>query len=311
MLEKVKSALTVCPCDGAIYLVHKLSDCSGFFMSQKHLVYMAYNNEGAAHQNLATEFLRLNTNIEITAIENNQQFESGKYNVIEILPVDGVYDDASLDSFINLCVAHTKFMGASAFVKFFYSLINLFQYPKEQKFINLIGLFGELSFLKYVSQVMNTDFSDCWHKSGSTDKYDIALESCNLEIKTTMTGDELVTIKHSQLFNMDQNFLVTVLVEENNGGITLNQLITEMQTHPNHFKSFNFALNIEKEKKRISPIDAETKKFAFKSVTIYDADAINPFRELPENISDLTYKLDLFGLPTVDLISLKKEIKNV
>ena len=32
MLEKVKSALTSCPCDGAIYLVHKLSDCSGFFM---------------------------------------------------------------------------------------------------------------------------------------------------------------------------------------------------------------------------------------------------------------------------------------
>ena len=75
MLEKVKNALTACPCDGAIYLVHKLSDCSGFFMSQKHLVYMAYNNEDAAHQSLATEFLRLNTNIEITAIENNQQFE--------------------------------------------------------------------------------------------------------------------------------------------------------------------------------------------------------------------------------------------
>lgn len=306
MLEKVKSALTACPCDGAIYLAHKLSDCSGFFISQKHLVYMAYNNEGAAHQNLATEFLRLNTNIEITAIENNQQFESGKYNAIEILPVDGVYDDASLDSFINLCVAHTQFVGASGFVKFFYSLVNLFQFPKEQSFINLVGLFGELSFLKYASQVMDVDFSDCWHRSGSTDKYDIALGSCNLEIKTTTATDELVTIKHSQLFNMDQNFLVTVLVEENNGGITLNQLITEMRTHPNHFKSFDFALNIEKEKKRISPIDAETKRFSFKSVTIYNADAINPFRELPENISGLTYKLDLFGLPTVDLISLKR-----
>lgn len=311
MLEKIKKALSTCPDDGAIYLVYKLSDCSGFFMSCKHLVYMVCNTEEISHQSLATEFLRLNTNIEITSIENNQQFESGRYNIIEILPVDDKYDEASLDSFINLCVAHTNFMGATAFVKFFYSLVNLFQYPKEQKFINLIGLFGELSFLKYVSQVMNVDFSDCWHRSGSTDKYDIALESCNLEIKTTMATDELVTIKHSQLFNMDQNFLVTVLLEENNGGITLNQLITEMQTHPNHFKSFNFALNIEKEKKRISPIDAETKRFSFKSVMIYDTDTINPFRELPENISGLTYKLDLFGLPTVDLISFKKEIKNV
>ena len=311
MLEKVKSSLISCPCDGAIYLVHKLSDCSGFFMSQKHLVYMAYNNEGAEHQNLATEFLRLNTNIEVTAIENNQQFESGKYNVIEILPVDGVYDDASLDSFINLCVAHTQFMGASGFVKFFYSLVNLFQFPREQRFVNLVGLFGELSFLKYVSQVMNKDFSDRWHKTGSTDKYDIALDSCNLEIKTTMSVEELVTIKHSQLFNMDRNFLVAVLVEESNGGMTLNQLIAEMQSHTKHFKSFNFALNIEKEKKRISPVDAETRKFSFKSACIYDVNLINPFSKLPKNVSNLIYELDLTELPSVDLITLKKEIKNV
>ncbi len=311
MLEKIRTALLTCPCDGAIYLVHKISDYSGFFVSQKHLVYMTYNNEGASHQSLTTEFLRLNTNIEITAIENNQQFESGRYNVIEILPVDGVYDDASLDSFVNLCVAHTQFTGASAFVKFFYSLANLFQYPKEQKFINLIGLFGELSFLKYASQVINEDFSDCWHRSGSTDKYDIAFGSCNIEIKTTMTVDELVTIKHSQLFNMDKNFLVTVLIEESNGGTTLNQLIAEMHAHAEHFKSFNFALNIEKEKKRISPIDAETKKFSFKSVTIYDADEINPFEELPENISSMEYKLDLLGLPSVDMRTFKKEINNV
>ena len=219
-----------------------------------------------------------------------------------------LYDDASLDSFINLCVAHTQFMGASAFVKFFYSLVNLFQYPKEQKFINLVGLFGELSFLKYVSQVINTDFSDRWHRTGSTDKYDIALDSCNLEIKTTMSIDELVTIKHSQLFNMDRNYLVAVLVEESNGGITLNQLISEMQDHTEHFKSFNFALTIEKEKKRISPIDAETKRFSFKSLTIYDAHVINPFKELPENISSMEYKLDLLGLPSVDLRTFKKKM---
>lgn len=311
MLEKVKNAMMACPCDGAIYLVNKLSDCSGFFMSQKHLMYMVYNNEGASHQSLITEFLRLNTNIEITSIENNQQFETGRYNVIEILPIDGIYDDASLDSFINLCVAHTKFMGASTFVKFFYSLVNLFQYPKEQNFINLVGLFGELSFFKYVSQVMNIDISDCWHKAGSSDKYDIVLESCNLEIKTTMSIDELVTIKHFQLFNLDRNFLVAVLVEESNRGITLNQLIAEMQTHAEHFKSFNFALNIEKEKKRVSPIDAENKKFSFKSATIYDASIINPFKELPENISEMEYKLDLFGVPSVDLKTFKKEIKDV
>ena len=189
--------------------------------------------------------------------------------------------------------------------------MNLFQFPREQRFINLVGLFGELSFLKYVSQVMNKDFSNRWHKTGSTDKYDITLDSCNLEIKTTMSVDELVTIKHSQLFNMDRNFLVAVLVEESNGGKTLNQLIAEMQSHTEHFKSFSFALNLEKEKKRVSPIDAENKRFSFKSVTMYDASVINPFEEWPENISSVEYKLDLLGLPMIDLRTFEKEIENV
>ena len=101
------------------------------------------------------------------------------------------------------------------------------------------------------------------------------------------------------------------MVEESNGGITLNQLVAEMQSHPKHFKSFSFALNIEKEKKRVSPIDAETKRFSFKSVTIYDADEINPFEGLPENISSMEYKLDLLGLPSVDMKTFKKEIENV
>ena len=39
----------------------------------------------------------------------------------------------------------------------------------------------------------------------------------------------------------------------------------------------------------------------------YDANMINPFKALPENVSNMEYKLDLFGLPTVDLIMLKKE----
>jgi hypothetical protein len=200
-------------------------------------------------------------------------------------------------------------MGASGFVKFFYSLVNLFQFPREQRFMNLVGLFGELSFLKYVSQVMNKDFSDRWHKTGSADKYDIALDLCNFEIKTTMSVDELVTIKHSQLFNMDCNFLVAVLVEENNGGKTLNQLIAEMHLHTEHFKSFSFALNLEKEKKRVSPMDAETRKFFCKSVTIYDASIINPFPNVPENVLDISYQLDLTGVPSVTLRNIQWETK--
>lgn len=309
MLNKIKDSLQICPCDGMIYLVHKLSDISGFFVSQNHLIYMVYNVEGVTHQSLKTEFLQLNTNIEINSIEKNQQFESGRYNALEILPIEGVYEDVTLSAFINLCVAHTQFMNASSFVKFFYSLVELFQIPKEQKHINLIGLFGELCFLKYSSQMFGLDLSAAWHLSGCKDKYDISLESYNIEIKTTASTEEQVTIKHSQLFNGKKNFLVAVMLEESNGGVSLNKLLSLLQQHPTHFKSFNFALNIERERKRISPTDAENKKFEIKSIKIYNAQEINPFATMPENVSNVTYVLDLEGLPEVNLIDYYERLK--
>ena len=91
----------------------------------------------------------------------------------------------------------------------------------------------------------------------------------------------------------------------------VNQLISEMSHHNEHFKSFSFALNLEKEKMRISPFDAQVKRFAFKGVKIYDAHVINPFGEFPENVSDVTYKLNLLGAPAIDLKSFEKEFENV
>jgi hypothetical protein len=107
---------------------------------------------------------------------------------------------------------------------------------------------------------------------------------------------------------MDRNFLVAVLVEESNGGKTLNKLIAEMQSHTKHFKSFNFALNIEKEKRRISPVDAETRKFSFKSIKIYDASKINPFLNIPENVLDVSYRLDLTDVPSVSVRDFQGEM---
>lgn len=307
MTKTILQQLSLCPNDSSIYLINKISEISGFFGHKKHLVYMVYNSEGVEHQSLTTEYLRLNTNVEITAVKNDQQFKTGRYNVIEILPSENGYDETTVESFINLCVAHTRFMGNSSFINFFYSLVNLFQYPREQKFINLIGFFGELSFLNCISGTIGNDWSDKWHASGSNDKYDIALDSCNFEIKTTMSIDEMITVKHSQLFNMDKNYLVVVVLEENNSGITLNSLISQMHAHPNHFKSYNFALNVEKEKKRVSPVDAAGKKFVMKSVNIYLADQINPFKEIPDNVTNLTYKIDLLDLPTIDISNFKSE----
>lgn len=307
MLAEIKKALNTVPKDGVIYLVKKLSQNTGFFITNGHLLYLVYNFENITHKSLTTDYLLLNTNIEIQSFKNNQAFVSGKYNVLDFLPTEEGYNENNLESFVNLCISHTEFMGGKSFVKFFFSLSELFQEPKEQKYKNLIGLYGELFFIKYLCQTTSLDLSDRWHTGGSLDKYEITLEAKNIEIKTTAAVDEEVTIKHTQLFNSDQNYLVVICIEESNSGKTLNQLISSMQKDPIHYNNYNFILNIEREKKRVSPVDADNKKFSIKSIDVYDADEINPFPEIPECISNLTYKLDLIGKTSIPQTEWKSE----
>ena len=152
-----------------------------------------------------------------------------------------------------------------------------------------------MSFLKYTASNHNIDLSSHWHKGGSRDKYEISLEDINIEIKTTAAIDEEVTIKHAQLFNMDQNYLAVVCVEETATGQTLNQLISSMLSDQTHFNNYNFVLNIEREKKRVSPVEANSKTFSVKVIKLYDAANINPFDAISDCVSQLTYKLDLVG----------------
>jgi hypothetical protein len=311
MLSAIKDALSKCPSDGSIYLIDKLSDISGFFMVKGHLLYMVYNSEETSHKNLSTEYLKLNTNIDIVSVKNDQKFKTGKYNLLEIIPVANEYPDELLSSFINLCISHTTYMNAKNFVSFFYSLISLFQTPKEQNYKNLVGFIGELFLLKSFAEDYDFDISDYWHTYGSSDNYDIVLPKCNIEIKTTSSEDELITIKHIQIFNTENNYLASIIINEDNSGMSLNELINNMLSNHKCFNSFNFSLNIEKEKMRVSPVDAETKRFILKGISIYRAETINPFKNIPDEISNLSYKMSLMDKPQVNIDELKRSSINV
>ena len=311
MLSAIKDALSKCPSDGSIYLIDKLSDISGFFMVKGHLLYVVYNSEETSHQNLSTEYLKLNTNIDIVSVKNDQKFKTGKYNLLEIIPVANEYPDELLSSFINLCISHTTYMNAKNFVSFFYSLISLFQTPKEQNYKNLVGFIGELFLLKSFAEDYDFDISDYWHTYGSSDNYDIVLPKCNIEIKTTSSEDELITIKHIQIFNTENNYLASIIINEDNSGMSLNELLNNMLSNHKCFNSFNFSLNIEKEKMRVSPVDAETKRFILKGISIYRAETINPFKNIPDEISNLSYKMSLMDKPRVNIDQLKRSSINV
>lgn len=291
LLSELKNHLKHCLVDGKFYLVKKLSEMAGFFMTDKKLVYVVKNFEGCNYNQMKSEYLSLCTNVEVHAVENSPQFETGFYNLLEYkIPSEENIDD--FEAFVNLCVAHIQYMGSKDFLGFFYSLMNLFQPQKYEKRKNIIGLYGELLFIDYVYTNYDIDISKNWHAtSGSYSKYDFDFNGVNFEVKTTFNISN-VLLKHFQIFNSDKNYLIVMLIEENNVGKSLEELINELYLK-GCCRSYKFTLNLETEKKRVSAIDVKQKKFVLKNVFVYDTNAINVFHNIPESITDLQYRIDL------------------
>lgn len=79
LLNELKNHLKHCLIDGKFYLIKKLSETAGFFMTDKKLVYVVKNFEGCNSNQMKSEYFSLCTNVEVHAVENSPQFETGFY----------------------------------------------------------------------------------------------------------------------------------------------------------------------------------------------------------------------------------------
>lgn len=302
LLNKIRSV----PKDNTLYLLEKFPCETGLFASNGNVLYMVRNNEHCASMNVKTDFLNLDTNIFVSAFNQSvSSFENGYYNSVELELSESSDIEANFSAFVNLCLAHSTYMRGKDFLSFFDSLVSLFQLPREQQFKNLVGLMGELLLIEYVYQNFKEDLSLYWHNEGSYSRLDFTCPYANFEVKTTLKGSLNFTIKHNQLFvNSENNYLVTVSIEENNSGRTLEELITMLLQNPVICNGLNFSVNIEKEKRRISPSEITSRRFVLKKISVFRATDINPFVNVPDCIEDLSYKLDLIQFPTSSFVDI-------
>lgn len=296
------------PKDGTLYLLEKLPSDTGLFACDGNILYVVPNKENSESLGIKTDLLHLETNVYISAFNTSDStFEDGYYNFIELklLETNGMEDN--IITFVSLCLAHASYMGGSELVEFFDSLVSLFQLPKEQHYRNLIGLVGELLFIEYIYDKYSVDLTPYWHTDGSLSNIDFVCPFANLEVKTTTSESLRFTIKHKQLFDIsDKTYLVAILLENSNVGRSLNDIILSFHKNPNCCKSMQFSLNIEKEKRRIPLSELQNKKFVLKKVCVYHANTINPFKEIPDYVEDLSYKLDLLEFSEVEFNSFVK-----
>ena len=289
-IEGIISTFKCLPTNSNLYLIFALSDRTGLFADNGHIAYLVQNKEALPFECIETEYLSLKTNVHIHAVEHAQTFKDDYYNIIVF---KGSIDDANLEGFLKLCIVYSNNVNELSFKSFFYSLISLFQLPAEQQFKNALGLYGELKFMQYIWATFKKDISACWHKSGGLSKYDFTLGGINFEVKGHLSNELIVKIKHAQIFNEHICYLAVVRCEKCDDGETIQDLITNLANIPNTFKNLNYNINLQKELRRISIVDAETLRFKVLNIDVFDAAVINPFEELPGSVSHLTYDLDL------------------
>lgn len=297
------------PQDNTLYLLEKFPSDTGLFALNGNVLYMVLNDEHCPSMNVKTDFLHLNTNIFVSAFNQSAvSFKNGHYNSVELLLTEPSDREAHLRAFVNLCLAHATYMRAKNFMAFFDSLVSLFQLPKEQHYMNLIGLMGELLFIEYVYQNHGVDLSTYWHTDGPSSKLDFVCPYANFEVKTTASEALSFTIKHDQIFtDSDKNHLIAVELEESNSGRTLAGLIETLLEAPDYCNSMIFAVNIEKERIRISATELNNKRFVLKKIYAYRANEINPFDRIPDCVEGISYKLDLLPFANVPFEEIFKD----
>lgn len=282
------------PCDGRVYLVRTLSARGGFYVCNGEPIY-ATKVEGSIQGSSAveTECLQLRLGIRLRVAESGYFTETQRFDMIRLI---NFQNDKELTAFMDLCAMHAEGSTALSFEEFFYSLNDLFRPLRGQRFINAMGLYGELALIDAVRKSgIGVDITRYWQLAGEESKYDFALEAGNIEVKATSAQKLKVHIKHAQLFSEDANHLAVVLLERVPNGETLGQLATRLTKYEDCFTDFRSQAELTKQLLRVDEKGLET-AYLVRGLRCYSAKDIDFFKDIPDRICDLSYRLDLADL---------------
>ena len=287
---KIVKALDNIKDKDTLYLIEPITEKTGFFSQDGKLIFIVKDEAGLRPEGIDTEYLKLQTHIKLSSVKNFQTFEDGYYNLIVF---NAETSNENIFDFINLCEIYARNEEELSFRDFFYTLISIFQLPSEKMYLNAIGLYGELKFMEYCAKEMDLDISPYWHRNGELSKYDFSNGDNFIEIKSTSNGSEIATIKHKQIFEVSDGYLVLVSTYTDDTGETIDELIESMHKEEKYFKNINFNATLTKELKRVSEVDCQTMRFVVNEIKMFNTKDIDPFDNIPVGITELNYKYDL------------------
>lgn len=284
------------PRDGRFYLLEEITDRAGFFVVDGLPVYGVLAGKRKQTAPVRTALLELNTGIDLLPIRKGEEATVQTFDLIRMTIIP---DQREADAFFTLCRDHAKGGSDLTLREFFFAASKLFRQKSAQGRRNAIGLFGELTVIDLGSK-HGIDLSENWQKVGAKSKYDFSLDEFNIEVKTTTRHEMIALIKHAQLFNEDKNILCFCRIEKSPVGTTLNELAQRLKDSNLCFTTLESRLALAGELLIIEDKDLET-PYKLVGITFYDCEDINPFLEVSDRVSALSYEYDLSGLPTIAL----------
>lgn len=184
----------------------------------------------------------------------------------------------------------------------FSSLAALFSLRRETSESELQGLFSELYTILHFHRV-GCDISACWQSRGMM-KFDFTFsEKKRLEIKSTLKPDRVHHFRHEQLCSELYDIrIVSMMLRKSDCGISLNDLITEIQTiyadqYPLLMHIASSVSNVEESRLKGLMYD---EIYLTDHLHYYDAAAIPHFAErTPDGVFNAEYDCTLSNIPAV------------
>jgi hypothetical protein len=270
--------------ENSIYLLHPINDQSAFFFQKDKVVFGQHVGYSTEKPQINTAFLSMYLCVSISGITNNTTYPTGQYN---LLTYNGSLEDENFSSFVDLCTIFAETSGVK-FDDFFYSMIDIFQLPSTAKELNLIGFFGELSLIIELWEKYRIDLSDIWHVEGSKSRYDFTSPNFNIEIKSTIRESSIFRIKHSQIFNRHNNYMVIIKLKDGFGQ-SLGDLIEYCKQEQPFCKNLNFQIKLQEERLKVDPIKLKSKKYTISRISVFKKNQLITINEIPDCITEISY----------------------
>lgn len=288
-----------------LYLLESMDNGYGFFY-QNGKVYFVHSSDIEDYNSICTSYLDFNCKVLINGVCNSNSFKNGYYDMVLY---KSELDTELFDVFYNICSSYSK-NPVITFYNFFESTTTIFSIKKEQLYKNLIGLLGELFVIKELYERYNIDSSNSWHLVGTNSKYDMVFSGFNIEIKTTTKSESKFLLKHSQIFNNQNNFIAIVSLIETGEGWSVKKFYKYFNDTEPFSNNIKFQIALAKEINKIPNTPEYELGFALDSIEYYDVKEMPTITNIPGMISDLKYEYDFSYIDEIDFKTIIKDDEN-